>query len=210
MIHIIRGTSSWMEPILTATMHSDRKRQFRDRLGWPVQIDQKGYERDEYDDENPLYVIVSTADGRHAGSLRLLPTTGKTMLNDHFSGTVGDKEIRDPRVWECTRFCLSPQQDPKVALALLVTTARLMQLARLKSLVAIFDEKMLRLYRRMGIEPEVLGSKAYDTGIAQAGLWHFDDAKYRALFQASQVDPLELELVTANTRLPWDTCVIAT
>lgn len=203
MLHIIRGTDLWMTPKLTATMYADRRRQFRDRLGWPVKIDGHGYERDEYDVENPLYVIISAPDGTHAGSLRLLPTTGNTMLADHFSETLGSRKIEDPLVWECTRFCLSPKQKPKIALALLATTARLMRLAGLESLVAIFDARMLRLYKRVGIEPEVIGSQAYAFGVAQAGLWTFDTTKYRSLLQASEIDNLELELVIANAKLPW-------
>ena len=198
-----------MEPTLTATMYADRRRQFKDRLGWPVKIDPHGNERDEYDDENPLYIIISAADGTHAGSLRLLPTTGRTMLSDNFSDTMGGRKIEDPLVWECTRFCLSPRQNRKVALTLLVTTARLMQLAGLQSLVAIFDAKMLRLYKLMGIEPEVIGSQNYETGIAQAGLWYFDEAKYGSLIKASGIDPLELELVTTNIELPWTVSVMA-
>jgi N-acyl-L-homoserine lactone synthetase len=38
----------------------------------------KGQERDRYDDLNPLYVIWQEHDGRHAGSMRFLPTTGRT------------------------------------------------------------------------------------------------------------------------------------
>lgn len=184
-------------------MYADRRRQFRDRLGWPVDIDSNGYERDEYDVENPLYVIISAADGTHAGSLRLLPTTGHTMLADHFSETLGGQKIEDPFVWECTRFCLSPKQKPKVALTLLAVTARLASSVGLESLVAIFDARMLRLYKKVGIEPEVIGSQAYSFGVAQAGLWSFDAAKYQALLQASEIDKLELELVIANAKLPW-------
>lgn len=202
MLYIIRGTDLWTEPLLTATMFADRRKQFSERLEWPVKVDRKGYERDDYDRENPLYVIVSDRHGKHAGSLRLLPTTGRTMLADHFAETLGGREIRDPLVWECTRFCLSPERNAKAALKLLATTARLMQLVGLKSLVAIFDARMLRLYRMTGVEPEVTGSQSYETGTAHAGLWHFDNEKFQGLLKASGIDPLELEVVVANADLP--------
>jgi len=200
---MVRGTDLWMTPKLTATMYGDRRKQFRDRLRWPVKVDPDGYERDEYDLENPLYIIVEASDGTHAGSLRLLPTTGKTMLLDHFSDVVVGEKICGPTVWECTRFCLSPTQNSKVALSLLAAAARLMQEAGLQSLVAIFDARMLRLYNRIGIRPKVIGSQSYKFGIAQAGLWFFDVEKYKSLVQASEMNSLELELAVANISVPW-------
>jgi acyl homoserine lactone synthase len=83
-------------------------------------------------------------------------------------------------------------------------------LAGLESLVAIFDARMLRKYKRVGVEPEVIGAQTYSFGIAQAGLWSFDAAKYQALLQASEIDKLELELVIANAKLPWKIPVNAT
>lgn len=210
LLYIIRGTDLWTEPLLTATMFADRRKQFSERLGWPVKVDPNGYERDEYDRENPLYVIVSDRYGKHAGSLRLLPTTGRTMLADHFSETLGGREIRDPLVWECTRFCLSQEKSAKAALTLLTTTARVMQLAGLKSLVAIFDARMLRLYKMTGIEPEVIGSQSYETGTAHAGFWYFDNEKFQGLLRQSGIDPLELEVVVANADLLLKTPALAT
>lgn len=209
LLYIVKGTDLWTKPLLTATMFADRRRQFAERLGWPVTVDPNGYERDDYDKENPWYIIVSDKAGKHAGSLRLLPTTGRTMLADHFAETLAGREIKDPLVWECTRFCLSPERNPKVALTLLATAARLMQLAGLRSLVAVFDARMLRLYRMSGVEPEVIGSPSHDTGAAQAGLWYFDKVRYQGLLKASEIDPLELEMVTANADLPLKSTVLA-
>jgi N-acyl-L-homoserine lactone synthetase len=39
--------------------------------------------------------------------LRLLPTTGPTVLADFFSDTLPDAvHLSAPSIWECTRFCL--------------------------------------------------------------------------------------------------------
>ena len=69
-------------PRLRDGMFKDRASQFSDRLGWEVKVDAHGYERDQYDDLNPMYILWEQPDGTHGGSLRLLPTTGETMLND--------------------------------------------------------------------------------------------------------------------------------
>ena len=58
-----------------------RARVFRDRLKWNVEV-VDGMERDRYDNEDPVY-IISTDENRKRviGSLRLLPTTGPTLLS---------------------------------------------------------------------------------------------------------------------------------
>ena len=63
-------------PKLSQTMFEDRADQFKTRLDWDVLVDERGRERDEYDDLNPLYVIWEQPDGSHGGSMRFLPTTG--------------------------------------------------------------------------------------------------------------------------------------
>jgi len=44
-------------PQLRDTMFRDRADQFKTRLNWDVSVDENGFERDEYDDLNPLYEI---------------------------------------------------------------------------------------------------------------------------------------------------------
>ena len=80
-------------PRLADSMFRDRADQFATRLGWDVQVDGHGHERDDYDALNPLYVIWEGPDGRHRGSMRFLPTTGRTMINEHFTDVLGGGEL---------------------------------------------------------------------------------------------------------------------
>ena len=57
---------------------------------------------------NPLYIIWEDADGRHGGSMRIMPTVGRTMTNEHFLHLTDGVRIASPLIWECTRFCLAP------------------------------------------------------------------------------------------------------
>ncbi len=93
-------------PALQKSMYRDRADQFKTRLGWDVTVNDAGEERDNYDDLNPLYVIWQKPDGSHGGSMRFLPTTGPTMVNDHFSHLTSGGPITSPLIWECTRFAL--------------------------------------------------------------------------------------------------------
>lgn len=110
---------------LAASMFRDRADQFKTRLNWDVTVDAQGFERDEYDDLNPLYVIWENADGTHGGSMRFLPTTGRVMVNDHFPHLLGGGVITSPVIWECTRFCLARGAKPQVAAALMLGGAKL-------------------------------------------------------------------------------------
>lgn len=107
MIVVIEKHNAHRHPKLMEGMFRLRARVFCDRLGWDVQV-ACGQERDKYDDEAPVYLIYADDEGREVkGSLRLLPTTGPTLLADLFSDTVPDAaHLSAPTIWECTRFCL--------------------------------------------------------------------------------------------------------
>jgi acyl homoserine lactone synthase len=201
MINYLTGTDLWLSPDLARTMFTDRATQFSKRLGWPVSVDKHGYERDQYDQVNPIYVIVADDHGRHAGSMRLLPTTGATMINDVFASSLDDGPISDPSVWECTRFCLSPAAEPRSAAKLFASAGRLMQEFDVQSLVAVFDRSMLRKYRISGIPPEILGAGDVAGASVMTGRWQFSLNQLSDLMRLAALDPLECELALANSPL---------
>ncbi len=172
-------------PKLRRTMFQDRAAQFVGRLGWDVGVDATGEERDQYDALNPLYVIWEDRDGRHGGSLRFLPTVGRTMLDEHFAGLSGGTPIRDPRIWECTRFCLSPSADQRVAPALILGGLEVGLGHGLTQAVGVFDAPMIRVYRRLGWAPELLGTQGTGRNGISAGLWTFGPERRGILLRKS-------------------------
>jgi acyl homoserine lactone synthase len=115
--------------------------------------------------------------GEHLGSGRLLPTTGRTMLNDHFSELTGGVTISSPLIWETTRFCVSPRIAGNRRLALGVPAALLWagceiaMRSGVEFYAGVFAEPMLRVYKAAGWAPEVLGSRYTKEGTICAGLW---------------------------------------
>ncbi|MEL6621104.1 MAG: acyl-homoserine-lactone synthase [Pseudomonadota bacterium] len=160
-------------PKLARTMFRDRADQFKTRLGWDVAVDADGYERDAYDALNPLYVIWEEPDGSHGGSMRFLPTTGRTMVNEHF-GDLMSGPICSPVIWECTRFCLNRGAGSHVAAALMLGGGEIMQNFGIEHFVGVFDARMVRIYRMIGSSPELLGSTGAGRDKISVGLWHFD------------------------------------
>src|ERR1700690_3970269 len=84
MMKLIEGSYASFFPKEMDAMFRNRAETFSERLGWEVVV-KDGYERDAFDDANPLYLVSVDPDTEeYWGSLRLLPTTGPNMLRDVF------------------------------------------------------------------------------------------------------------------------------
>ena len=172
MLRYLYGDQLSDHPRLAHAMFLDRADQFKNRLGWEVEVTALGEERDEYDAKNPLYVIWEEPDGSHGGSMRFLPTTGPVMVNDHF-GHLIKGPVTSPLIWECTRFCLKRGAGAHVAAALMLGGGEIMQGFGIKHFVGVFDARMVRIYRMIGSSPEVLGSEGAGRSQISVGLWDF-------------------------------------
>lgn len=172
MIRFLTSDALAANPELADGMFRDRAAQFRGRLGWPVQVDAGGRERDQYDPLQAVYIIWQMPDGSHGGSMRAMPTTGRTMAAEHFADICGGP-ISDPDIWECTRLALAPGAPRHVAAALMLGGQIFGMKLGLKRAVGVFDAPMTRVYARLGWAPEPLGRRGdARTGIG-AGLWSF-------------------------------------
>jgi hypothetical protein len=79
MLKLIEGSIASFFPKEIDAMFRNRAETFSDRLGWEVVV-KDGYERDRFDDANPLYLVSVDPDTEeYWGSLRLLPTTGPNV-----------------------------------------------------------------------------------------------------------------------------------
>lgn len=166
MIVVVEPHNAEKHGHLLEQMFRMRARIFHDHLGWDVVV-KDGMERDKYDEQSPVYIIYTDEDGhRVKGSLRLLPTTGPTLVADFFSDTLPDAaSLMAPTIWECTRFCLDDDVWQKnkeeilfASTVLLVALGDLALRAGIESVIGNFDAAALHLWRRIGCEVEILGS----------------------------------------------------
>lgn len=179
------------KPKLYNSMFQDRAWQFRQRLKWDVDVDDTGFERDEYDDMNPLYAIWQKPDGTHGGSMRAMPTSRRCMVNEHFANITGRK-ISDPKIWESTRFCLSPdlgEQAGRISAALMLAGCEIGLGLNLDRAVGVFDPRMVRIYRRLGWPPEILGATGKGRDKIYVGLWGFSQTVRHSLALNAGVSP---------------------
>ncbi|MEI6398084.1 MAG: acyl-homoserine-lactone synthase [Pseudomonadota bacterium] len=173
-------------------MFRARKEIFEKDLGW-VQTADKDYEIDEFDGGYPIYLMsVDQKTGQLLASLRLLPTTGKNMLNSAFSSMFNDDvDISSPTIMECTRFAAKCNGDKTGGASNLVSrgiSELVLGLHRLSvdygftQISGVFSSNMKRFYRRTGWEPEILSSVNDEKcGKVYAGLWDVNAADESAI-----------------------------
>jgi acyl homoserine lactone synthase len=192
MLRYLYGHDLHRFPRLADTMFRDRAAQFHGRLGWQVSVDAAGHERDEYDALDPLYVIWESPDGTHGGSMRFLPTTGRTMVNEHFAHLTDGVRIESPFIWECTRFCVSPRANGpaarRAAASLVLGAGEVMAKAGLEHFVGVFDPRMERIYRLYGVEPCVIGTAGEGAGRIGVGLWEMNQQAWPGILARVGID----------------------
>jgi N-acyl-L-homoserine lactone synthetase len=180
-----------------------RAHQFRDRLGWDVDV-KDGWERDQFDEMNPLYLVSKDEQtGRVAGCMRYLPTTGPTMMRvfDKFFDQPYD--IESPLVWEGSRFAIDPTvaKNRFTPRGLCLTTFELMAgavevalMAGVEHVVGIMDRYALCIYRRTGNGPEIIASSdKLQTGTIYIGRWDITEAALESVRERSGIRESVLE-----------------
>lgn len=171
MIRFLYADQLSQHPVLADSMFKDRAAQFKHRLDWEVTVDEHGREMDQYDVLNPLYIIYQNADGTHGGSVRVMPTLGRTMTNEHFLHLTGGVRIASPLIWECTRFCLAPDAQIGVAAALLAAGTEMGIRFGIEQALGVIYARTVPIYRRIGILPDIIGTDGAGRDAISVGLW---------------------------------------
>lgn len=177
-------------PALFDQMFQSRAAVFHERLGWDVTV-KNGRELDRYDEEaDPVYLIAVDDDQRLRGSLRLLATTGPTMLQSEFKHFFDDDvDVAAPTIWECTRFCVPPvlgrtaQDVGKISAELLIGLCELCLASGIEFIVGVYETPMTRIYAQIGWSPEPLARARPEIGNITAGIWEATPAALSSMRQ---------------------------
>jgi N-acyl-L-homoserine lactone synthetase len=178
MIKILTNGDKEQSAELFGQMFKSRAHVFHERLRWKVTV-KDGLETDRYDDEDPVYLLSLDESSHVQGSLRLLPTTGPTMLQNEFLNFFTEPvDVTAPTIWECTRFCILPQSsmdsrkaEALVSAKLLIGLCELCLSSGIEFVVGVYDASMPRIYRRIGWSPELLARSKPEIGNISVGLW---------------------------------------
>ncbi len=208
MIKLIYGHERAQFPQLIDSMHRLRKSVFHERLKWDVPVS-GDWEIDDFDDEDPLYVLVVDEEGAVQGSLRLLPTTGPNMLRDVFSAITQDGgQVANPFVWESSRFCIrfSDNKDQRESTTISKATVELIAgmgevglLAGLDHVVTVYDAFLRRIIRQTGCNETLVGQPVrFGRVQTYAGLFDIDAIQLAAF---KKVWNLPETLIDRDSRL---------
>lgn len=174
---LIYGKDLGQFPRLADQMLCDRASTFKERLGWDLATDEAGRETDEYDAMNPLYLILGDENGDHLGSTRLMPTTGRTMIADHFAHLTDGVEIESPLIWETTRLFIARRGElgRRAAAALMWAGCKFALQNGIAFFVGVAPAHMVKLYAAGGWKPEVIGEASGPDGDICACLWEVSE-----------------------------------
>lgn len=138
---------------------------FHKRMNWDVVVERER-EEDDYDREhNPLYIVAERPDGSHVTSMRLLPTTGPTMLRDIFYKFFpGCPDIYASNIWEATRYCATFKKGDSLAYTgeLFVRLSEICLGSGIDIVTGVFFNPMLRVLNKSGWAPTPVMTSEYD------------------------------------------------
>ena len=178
---------------------------FRDRLGWAVDV-RDGHERDRYDDLDPLYLISVGPNGLPRASVRLMPTTGPTLLSDVFADSFDEPvDLKSATLWEATRFCIHPDADARaeqsIAAEILMGICEVGLMSGLTGIIGVYDPRLIRIYGRIGWRPEPLArSTRYDSGPIYVGIWEVSQQALAGMRARSGIDYSVLDAAPFDVR----------
>lgn len=162
---LIRPDSTHTDPRILRGMFRLRHRVFRETLQWDVSSE-NGLERDRFDDLQPVYNLTCDGWQRVSGTMRLLPTTGPTMLGEIFPQLLrGEAMPCQPQTWEISRFAVAPPEGRATAqanisgetLALLRKAAEFGRDNGIRDYVFVTSVAVERLLRRLGLPVQRFG-----------------------------------------------------
>jgi acyl homoserine lactone synthase len=190
MLKLIESSYASFFPKEMDAMFRNRAEIFSDRLGWEVVV-KDGYERDAFDDANPLYLVSVDPDTEeYWGSLRLLPTTGPNMLRDVFPQLVDGDYLESATIWESSRICAAavtgqPERSRSrvnsVLSELILGIGEVAVAAGLTQIVSVFDARIFRVLKAAGCNPQVIGTPQRIGGVmCYAGLFDTGEAPLQA------------------------------
>lgn len=134
-----------------------RHRVFKERLDWEVPS-RDGRERDQFDDESPVYLAYHGDDGEVIGCVRLLATTGPNMIRDIFPHLAEEPIPAETTVWEVSRFGIDAGDDVilgagqinAITYALVAGIHEVGLDHGITHMVAVMDVRIERILRRAG------------------------------------------------------------
>lgn len=157
-----------------------RKKVFCDKLGW-VSSSDGVLERDRFDSLFNVYILYSDdKNGQLAGGVRLMPTTGPTLLHTVWSDLLpAGRPFRSPGLWEATRFCVDEEVSSRksnllnrATLTLSMAVADFGNANGIGRVAAVCERYFFDMAGAYGPKAEIVSSKVDQNGLKiSLGVW---------------------------------------
>ncbi len=168
-----------------------RKRVFCDRYGW-VKPNPDGTESDSLDEACNLVILYMDPEtGNVAGGVRLMPTTGPTLMHTVWSDMLPHPDdFRSPNIWEATRFCVDETSDSsrkrnfvnRATLALSLAIFDFGHTNGISHVIGVCEKKFFDMSSTYGAGAEIISAKTDQNGTEICcGLWSTGDAMRNTL-----------------------------
>ncbi len=157
-----------------------RKRVFCDKLGW-VAARADGLEIDRFDSLFNVYILCLDPDsGNVAGGVRLMPSTGPTLLHTVWADMLPHKDdFRSPNIWEATRFCVDEEISSRKSnllnrstLMLSMAVADFGNANGISHVIAVCEHYFFNMSGAYGPKAEIISTKTDENGLEiSCGMW---------------------------------------
>lgn len=107
MIEVVTSRNAVLYKDALQDMFHLRHRIFVERMGWEALRKPDRLERDQFDTDDAIYLLLTEDDGKVIGTHRMLPTTKPHLFSDVFPNLCAVKGVqRGEKVLELTRTCV--------------------------------------------------------------------------------------------------------
>ncbi|MBN3791269.1 acyl-homoserine-lactone synthase [Burkholderia sp. Ac-20353] len=176
---------------LAADLGRYRRRVFVEQLGWALPSANEGYEHDEFDRDDTVYVFARNGCGEMCGCARLLSTTRPYLLKTLFADLIAEDMPlpQSAAVWELSRFAATGDAADSDVWAVRPMLAAVVECAAqlgARQLIGVTFVSMERLFRRIGVHAHRAGPPKVVDGRLVVACWIDIDPQ---TFAALGIDP---------------------
>lgn len=130
MIEVVTSRNALLYKDALHDMYHLRHRIFVERMGWEALRKDDRLEKDQFDTDDAMYLLLTQDDGTVIGTHRMLPTTRPHLFSDVFSKACAVKGVqRGEKILELTRTCVDEELLDRKAT----------ELARKRIMVGLFE-----------------------------------------------------------------------
>ena len=185
MIEIVNNDNAKYHQQLLDRQFRLRHDVFVKERGW-TDFDIGGtHERDQYDNENAVYMIASDETGSVAGGFRLHPTVLPHMLSEHFAHLVEGAVIERRDVLELTRFGMRrSERRSRHYFELLAAIQEYGVMEGLSGFTSVMNPLRIPILQGFGFEIEPLGLPTVLNGESTIAVLFHVSEQYHARVRA--------------------------